>query len=426
MADVFLSYKKEDVILAERIAAGLRHEGITVWWDEGLTPKESWDATIEREISLAGTVIVLWSPRSVVADWVRREAHFAQDRGKLIPIIVEATTIPIAFTLNQTLNLVGWDGSPNNKQWRKLLTWIADLTLTKPGNANIPKNLTATASNRFRGAVGHLVSGESIVDGALVNASTPNGTVFRDGDHLPVMRIVPRGSFLLGSSPDDPDRAIWETPQKHIEISLPFAIGVFPVLISEYSRASGVPPPPPPTPPLPATRGWSWEKPGPPLMQPSQDLPVTDVSYDEAQSFVNRLISLSGESYRIPSEAEWEWACRAGSRTRYSHGDFIDSKQAAFGLSVGPVRPGSFPANSFGLYDMHGNVREWTADMWHESYDSTPSDGRPAIEGHGSMRVIRGGGWSDTPAMLRSAARMRGTQSVRSKIIGFRVARSLK
>jgi hypothetical protein len=96
-----------------------------------------------------------------------------------------------------------------------------------------------------------------------------------------------------------------------------------------------------------------------------------------------------------------------------------------FASSAGPVAPGSFRANAFGLYDMHGNVREWTTDLWHESYESTPLDGSPAIEGHGSMRVVRGGGWSDSAPLLRSAARMRATQSIRTSVIGFRVARTL-
>jgi formylglycine-generating enzyme required for sulfatase activity len=94
-------------------------------------------------------------------------------------------------------------------------------------------------------------------------------------------------------------------------------------------------------------------------------------------------------------------------------------------LNAGPVAAGSFPANGFGLYDMHGNVREWTVDLWHESYENAPLDGSPAIEGHGSMRVVRGGGWSDSAPLLRSAARMRATQSILSHVIGFRVVRAL-
>src|SRR5947199_2065756 len=96
-------------------------------------------------------------------------------------------------------------------------------------------------------------------------------------------------------------------------------------------------------------------------------LPVTQVSYDEAQAFVNRLTELTGETYRIPSETEWEYACRAGSRSRYHCGDTIDATKAVFSSADGPLEPGSFSPNAFGLHDMHGNVREWTADLWHES-----------------------------------------------------------
>jgi formylglycine-generating enzyme required for sulfatase activity len=431
MADVFLSYKKEDFDIADRIVGALRREGMSVWWDDGLAPREAWDAAIEREISVAATVVVLWSPRSFSSEWVRREAHFAQDRGKLVPVIVEATDIPIAFTLNQTVNLAGWDGDGENKQWRKLLTWITDLISTKPGNANIPQALGALPANRFRDAVGYLGSGDPIVDGALVNASTPAGTAFRDDEELPVMRIVPRGSFLLGATADDPDHAAYEVPQKHVDIGAPFAIGVFPVLVSEYQHVTGsLATPPAPLAPV-SVRRW-FGKPkidAVPVIvaapNPLNIIPITRVSFDEARAFVDRLASATEENYRIPSEAEWEYACRAGSRTRYQYGNMIDSTKAAFGLAAGPVKPGSFPPNSFGIYDMHGNVREWTADLWHESYDLTPSDGRPATEGHGSMRVVRGGGWSDNAAMLRSAARMRGTQSVRTDAIGFRVVRTL-
>jgi formylglycine-generating enzyme required for sulfatase activity len=89
------------------------------------------------------------------------------------------------------------------------------------------------------------------------------------------------------------------------------------------------------------------------------------------------------------------------------------------------VAVGAYPPNPFGLYDMHGNVREWAADLWHDSYDLTPQDGRPALDGHSSMRLVRGSGWRDSAVMLRSAARMRATQSIRVDVIGFRVARSV-
>jgi formylglycine-generating enzyme required for sulfatase activity len=409
MSDVFISYRKEDFAIADRVIDALKAHGLAVWWDESLTARAAWDAELEREIAAAATVVVLWTPRSVVSDWVRTEAYYGQEHGKLIPVMMEPCTIPLAFMLRQTVNLCDWHSEVDHRQWRKLLAWISDLTAAKPGNASTPQGHSVAKPNVFRDTVDHLASGEAVFDGAFVNASTPTGTAFRDGDTLPVMRIVPRGAFVLGSPVTDPDRSVAEGPQKRIEIPVPFAIGIFPVLVSEYEAAVG-------------TR--TAAKP-PALPSQNRSLPVTNVSFEDADEFVSGISSKTGESYRLPSEAEWEYACRAGSRGRYSFGDRVDAAMAVFNSSTGPVAAGSFPANAFGLYDMHGNVREWTVDLWHESYESTPLDGSPAIEGHGSMRVVRGGGWSDSAPLLRSAARMRATQSIRANVIGFRVVRAL-
>lgn len=434
MADVFLSYKREDAEIARRIVDALRASGISVWWDDGITPRQSWDAEIEQAIAAASTVAVLWSPRSVVSDWVRTEAHYGKERGKLVPAIVEPCTIPIAFTLTQTVDLSNWNGDNTDRQWRKLLTWITDLITSKQGDQNqLPGMASASKVNIYRDAVGSLPSGEPIYDGAFINPHSPAGTLFRDGKQLPVMRIVPSGLFLLGTPQDDPDRASYETPQKRIDLPAPFALGVFPVLLSEYMDLVGSSPLAAPPAPAPEKswfgqfRGTAKNLPqaAPAPALPAGDIPVTNITYDQAQAFIDRLSSVSKESYRIPSEAEWEYACRAGSTTRYSCGDTIDSTKAAFALTAGPVKAGAYQPNKFGLYDMHGNVREWTADLWHDSYDSTPQDGRPALDGHSAMRVVRGGGWRDSIVMLRSAARMRATQSIRSDIIGFRVARSI-
>lgn len=432
MADVFVSYKREDAETARRIVDALKESGLSVWWDDGITPRQAWDAQIEAAISAAATVVVLWSPLAVASEWVRKEAHYAQDRNKLVPAFMEPCTLPLAFSLTQTVNLTNWKGNREDLQWRKLLSWISDLIATKPGNANLPSGLTpAPVVNSHRNAVGQLMSGEPIYDGAFINPSTPPGTLFRDGEDMPVMRIVPRGTFLLGAPVYDPDGAPFEGPQKRIDIPASYALGVFPVLQSEYKKVCGAQPAASaavaqkpswfgghkkePQPAAPATAA----------AVPQKDVPLTNVSYDEAQIFADRLSSLSTQSYRIPSEAEWEYACRAGTSTRYSCGDTIEPSAAAYGLTAGPVMVGKFVPNNFGLYDMHGNVREWTADLWHDSYDLTPSDGRPALDGYSSMRLVRGGGWRDSAVMLRSAARMRATQSIRVDVIGFRVARAV-
>jgi formylglycine-generating enzyme required for sulfatase activity len=427
MVDAFVSYKKEDFEAASRVVAALRENGLSVWWDEGLTSKSAWDAEIERVIAEAATVVVLWTPRSVTSDWVRTEAHYGLNHGKLIPVMLETCTIPIAFMLRQTLNLCDWRGERDHHQWRKLLAWIADLAAAKPGSVTAGQPAGATLPHRFHDVVGRLTSGDPIVDGALVSASTPSGTAFRDGDGLPVMRIVPLGAFLVGSPATEPERSVSEGPQRRVEIPAPFAVGVFPVLLSEFEAAVGRRPP---TSTSERPRGWAGlfkrpATPAPASAAPNPVMPVTNISFEDAQEFVARISSATGASYRLPSEAEWEYACRAGSRSRYSFGDLIDTTMAVFAAGTGPAAPGSCPANAFGLHDMHGNVREWTADLWHESHATTPLDGSAYTDGHSSMRVVRGGGWRDTAPMLRSAARLRATQSIRDNVIGFRVARTL-
>ena len=128
------------------------------------------------------------------------------------------------------------------------------------------------------------------------------------------------------------------------------------------------------------------------------------------------------------AEAEWEYACRAGTTTRYSWGDDPPTpKQANFGRNVGKTTEvGSYPANPWGLYDMHGNVWEWVEDCWNDSYEDAPTDGSAWTRGDSGRRVLRGGSWDYLPGFLRSASRGRENSSVRNHLIGFRVARTLR
>jgi formylglycine-generating enzyme required for sulfatase activity len=432
LADIFLSYKKEDFARAEKIELALRGHGLSVWWDDALTPRESWDTTIETQLNLAGAVVVLWSTLSVGSDWVRREAHFGQDRNKLIPVLLDNCSIPIAFTLNQAISLVNWDGDVQNRQFRKLLVWIADLCSTKPGEANLPGNLVAAAGNRFLDAIGNLPTGEPFFEGDLINISSPAGTLFRDGPGLPIMRVLAKSTFLLGAVDTDPNRTAYETPQIRVEIQNPFALGIYTVCVKEFEAIT----PSAAAQPVAAQQQSSWHtwfhksSPAPATIpavsQPVDDaLPVTSVDFNQAQAYVTELSKKTGKNYRIPSEAEWEFACRAGTSSPYCWGWSIESTQAAYNRASGPVKAGTFPPNAFGMFDMHGNVREWVTDRWHDCYDQTPPDARPALAGHSSMRVVRGGGWGDPPEALRSSSRQRATESQSTNMIGFRIARSL-
>ena len=167
--------------------------------------------------------------------------------------------------------------------------------------------------------------------------------------------------------------------------------------------------------------------------------PVVDVSWADAQTYVDWLTAATGRKYRLLTEAEWEYAARAGTKTAYWWGDIASHDFANYGadkccsglaagrdkwVNTAPV--GSFPANPFGLHDMNGNVVEWVEDCSTGSYDRTPSDGTPFVSAGCLERVHRGGGWLNMPAHIRSDIRPGDVETSRTPNLGFRVAASLQ
>ena len=158
--------------------------------------------------------------------------------------------------------------------------------------------------------------------------------------------------------------------------------------------------------------------------------PVESVSWNDAQDFAQRLSQKTGKQYRLPSEAEWEYAARAGSSTKWSFGDnesqlgdyaWFSANSQNKTQRVAQKRP-----NAFGLFDMHGNVWEWVQDCWHGNYNGAPTDSSAWTTGcSGSYRVLRGGSWIIFPAILRSAYRNGSTPDFRNNISGLRLARTL-
>ena len=156
---------------------------------------------------------------------------------------------------------------------------------------------------------------------------------------------------------------------------------------------------------------------------------MINVSWDDTQDYIKWLNKETGKHYRLPTEAEWEYAARAGTKTKYSWGNKASHNQANYDGKGGkdmwdytaPV--GRFPANDFGLYDMHGNVWEWVQDKYQGNYKKAPKDGS-ARESKGAPRVVRGGSWIDSPGDLRSAYRGRDSPDRRGLNLGFRLARS--
>ena len=152
---------------------------------------------------------------------------------------------------------------------------------------------------------------------------------------------------------------------------------------------------------------------------------MINVNWDDAKAYTAWLSRKTGHTYRLPSEAEWEYAARAGTTTRYHFGDSISSSQANYYGGKGTVPVGNYPSNAFGLHDVHGNVWEWVEDCWHESYAGAPSDTNVWKAGDCSRRVLRGGSWRDGPYYVRSASRRWLDIESRFDNFGFRIARTL-
>jgi formylglycine-generating enzyme required for sulfatase activity len=253
----------------------------------------------------------------------------------------------------------------------------------------------------------------------------PPGRAFRDCAECPEMVVVPAGSFMMGSSPAEIDALVKEFrsenfrsegPQHRVTIAKPFTVGRFEVTFAEWDAcvADGG------CKHRPNDKGWGRGR-----------RPVIDVSWHDAKEYAAWLSRKTGRIYRLLSEAEWEYAARAGTTTRYAFGDTIGKSEAQYseeylGSAGKTVEVGSFPANKFGLHDMHGNVAEWVEDVWHPNYEGAPTDGSVWQGGDVSRRVLRGGSWYDEPPIiLRSAIRYGNHPVVRYYGIGFRLARTL-
>jgi formylglycine-generating enzyme required for sulfatase activity len=220
---------------------------------------------------------------------------------------------------------------------------------------------------------------------------------------------------MMGSTEKEDGSGERERPQHRVTIGHRFAMGRFPVTFEEYNRFCEAT-----QRKKPEDQGWGRGR-----------RPVINVSWDAAQAYIAWLSQETGKAYRLPSEAEWEYACRAGTTSRYSFGDAITPHRANYGDSgLGRTREvGAYPANPWGLHDMHGNVWEWVEDDWHENYRGAPADGSAWKEtktGSGPrLCVLRGGSWSGDSSGCRSACRGWGGTDIRVSGIGFRVARTL-
>jgi formylglycine-generating enzyme required for sulfatase activity len=236
------------------------------------------------------------------------------------------------------------------------------------------------------------------------------------------MVAIAGGTFMMGSPDSELERSDQEGPQHCVTVQ-PFLMGKFAVTQAQWRAVAAL------------SKVKIDLNPDPSAFK-GVNCPVERVSWYEAMEFCDRLSQKTGKKYRLPSEAEWEFACRAGTETPFYFGETITPDLAnyngnyTYGAgSKGVYREqttevGSFPANAFGLYDMHGNVWEWCADHWHDSYNGSPTDGSAWLNKNAdenAFRVIRGGSWYDYPRNCRSASRNSDFPRVANIFSGFRV-----
>ncbi|MDE0206064.1 MAG: SUMF1/EgtB/PvdO family nonheme iron enzyme [Candidatus Tectomicrobia bacterium] len=299
---------------------------------------------------------------------------------------------------------------------------------------------------------------EAAAEAERRRGETEAGRLFRDCNTCPEMIVVPAGSYMMGSPPGEEGRVDYEGPQHRVTIAESFAVGVheitrgeFARFVRESNRAMGNTCVTEEDGDLSSRTNRTYLN---PAFSQRDDHPVVCVNWDDAQAYVQWLSRKTRQSYRLLSEAEWEYVARAGTRgaqywqnrqggqCRHANGADLTAKRNGMELAqhmgegwtvascddgyYQTAPTGSFTGNGFGLYDVHGNVWEWTQDCWHDNYSGAPRHGRSWESGGDcSKRVLRGGSWVDKPAALRAAFRAGFEKGTRFNVIGFRIARTL-
>ncbi|MFZ4702790.1 MAG: formylglycine-generating enzyme family protein, partial [Candidatus Methylumidiphilus sp.] len=369
---------------------------------------------------------------------------------------------PYGFSRIQTADMIGWTGEPDHPGLVQLLAALreylgvgrqplaangaidesrhSDADLRSVGRQPLAAS-GAIDESRHRDADLRSVGRQPLADDGAIDESrhvdadlrssvgiptiiqTPPanpfipGQTFRDtlkiGGKGPLMVVIPPGGFMMGSPPDEPERLDREGPQHQVMIKTPFALGVYAVTFADYDlfcRNTQRE--------LPDDRDWGRD-----------NRPVINVSWHDAQEYCAWLSGQTGHGYRLPSETEWEYACRAGTQTPFSFGGnitpeqvnydgnypYAGGKKGQYRKQTVPVK--SLPPNAWGLYEMHGNAWEWVQDAWHGDYTGAPTDGSAwESAGTGAARVLRARG-------CRSAARGYGPPGIGYYGVGFRCAR---
>ena len=381
MHDIFLSYTNADLPRVVPLVQALEGHGWSVWWDrDRMLLGRAVAQSVETALEATKCVIVVWSSQSVTADWIRAEANAGRQRGILVPVLLDIEArLPAGFRRVPMARLHDWPGTEPHPGLRRLVKAVS--ALLGPPRWKKP----------------HPPVGEHLV--ALPEpAAEPARYVNSYG--MEFVRL-PAGAFRMGAD----DGRSNEQPTHCVQLSRPFYLGIYAVTQGEWQRIMGT---------------------NPSRFEGDLQRPVERVSWDDAQKFLQKLNAQErGTAYRLPTEAEWEYAARAGSTTAYSFGDnptplaqyaWYDDNAGSTTRPIGQQQP-----NAWGLYDMHGNVWEWVQD-WYAPY-LAPTAVDPQGPIGGAFRVIRGGSWFDIARDCRSASRDYAGPSARDGTLGLRLLR---
>lgn len=418
MVQIFLAHASEDKHAVIDLYNRLKAKGFKPWLDKvDLLPGQSWRAEIPKAIRESDVFIACLSKESVAKEgYIQREFRMALQKmgdippGKiyLIPVRLDDCQVPELRQEEYGINLADlqWVDLFREGEFERLVKSIELHFPNAIATSNIPKLQTFTFETV---KVNH--------KGSVISQEQRSAEYFRQdlgsGEYLDMVRID-GGTFWMGSPNDEPGRANSEGPQHKVTVPK-FYMSKYPITQRQWYAVSLLPD---------VDRNLEPQ----PSICKGDERPVENVTWYAAVEFCKRLSRKTGKRYRLPSEAEWEYACRAGTMTQYYFGDNLTKEQEQAHAHVDFLFSktnlvGMYLPNAFGLYDMYGNVWEWCQDYWHDNYKGAPTDGSAwIIDFDKDRRVLRGGPWFNLPKDCRSAGRI-GYQpnAIDTLRIGFRV-----
>ena len=423
MGDVYISYARENIELARPLVQLVREENLSCWWDQDLLD-EDFEKEITIQLEAAKAVVVIWTLDSVKSEPVLDEACWARRKKKLInvhsPEIVEPQD-GIPHRLAERINSIKYTETDKIIRAIKRRISSPELAPTDTEIASIQSEASIfEALIRYPKYAGPITNHAKelgflgIQTGSLGDRKArwlkPKDTL-QDLPYLPRLVVVPDGKFQMGALTNEEGARKDEFPRHEVTIRRPLAVGIYPVTVGEWEEAR--------------KRGFD----APAQNATEKNLPATHINWYSAKAYTAWLRKQTGFQYRLLSEAEWEYCCRAGSEDLFSvkSADFNGSYSKAGKFtkkSLGSV--GEDPPNSFGLRDFHGKVWEWVEDDYHFSYDGAPLDGSAWYDQESNHKVLRGGCFASGLRHIRAARRARCSVTPKQPSkIGFRAARQI-